>query len=111
LSPRPAEEIVAEKAQLRVDLLMTSKVEESYALTTPGYRATATAQQYQLAWGGAGMWKKVEIQNVSCTGEPADRCRVTLAVTYRMPRMAFENTTLLPETWIFTSGDWYLFQE
>lgn len=111
LDPRPAEDVVAERAQQRVDLLMAGKLEASYALTSPGYRATATPRQYQIAYGGVGMWQSAEVQDVQCQREPIERCKVLLGITYRTPRLGMENTTLLPETWILSDGKWYKFEE
>lgn len=103
-----AEERVRARALERVNLFMTSEFEKSYAFTTPGYRQTSTLQQYITAYAGAGMWKAVGVESVACE---AERCEVLLNITYTMPRMPFDNTTLLPETWIYTKDDWYLFRE
>jgi hypothetical protein len=111
ISPAPPEEIVAERAYQRLELLRQGEPEASHEYMAPGYRATSTLVQYRLAYGGAGMWKAIDIRDVTCNGEPPNRCEVKLDITYDAPRLGLEMPRLFKEVWIRTGGDWYKFEE
>jgi len=115
LDPVPPEELVARKAQKRVDLLMQGDFEAAYDFTTPGYRSTEGVGRYGTRWAGTQMWLSAVVERVNCTPVQADtgppeRCEALLRVTYEAPGMGPMTTTLL-EDWILTEGDWYLYQK
>ena len=111
--PAPPEEVVRERAQQRVEWLMTGELERSYALTSPGYRATHTVGQYRNDFGGVGMWKAAIPGEIKCSTAPgmdeASKCEVKMMVTYRAMGMGWDQTTELPETWIRLENGWYLY--
>ena len=110
LERRAPEEIVAERAQQRVELLMQSDHKASYQYTTPGYRSLETPGQYGTRWSGVTMWRSAQVRSVRCFEESADKCRVALTVRYK----AFghdEIDAILNEEWVQVDGKWYLYQD
>ena len=115
LEPMPPEEVVAKKAQERVDLHMAGDYEGSYQFTTPGYRSTESVNRYATRWAGVRMWLSAQVENVQCGATLADtnspeRCEALLRVTYQTRETGRLSTTL-SEDWILTEGDWYLYQK
>ena len=109
-APPAAEQVVADRAQQRVDLLMAGEHEKSYQLTTPGYRSTENAGQYGTRWAGVGMWKDARVQSVDCAGETPEACTVVFNVSYNAMQHGLQTTNLF-EQWVFVSGDWYFVQK
>jgi len=109
---RPPEEVVADGALNRLTLLMEGRLEESYALTSPGYRAVNTLEQYAADFGGRMMWTDVVVGSVTCLpeGEPT-YCDVTMLISYRPMRQSYIQTTELPEKWIKTDATWYAYPD
>lgn len=107
---RAPEEIVADRAQKRVDALMAGDYAASYQYTTPSYRTTEGVGRYGTRWAGVGMWISAKVTQVECSGaDSAVRCQVALEVRYRAAR--FEpTTTFLSEDWLLIDGNWYLYQ-
>lgn len=108
---RPPEEIVSERAQARLDLLLGKDFERSYPYMTPGYRAIHTVDQYTVDFAGSGMWTDTSIATVGCTriGEaPVTACKVIALVSYKPPRMGYIQTTEVTESWVLLDGRWYL---
>ena len=115
LEPMPPEEVVAKKAQERVDLHMAGDFEGAYQFTTPGYRSTESVSRYATRWAGVGMWLSAQVENVQCGAPSADtnspeRCEALIRVTYHSRETGRLSTTL-SEDWILTEGDWYLYQK
>ena len=110
LTPKTPEEIVAHRAQKRIDLLMSGDYEASYEFATPGYRTTEGAGRYGTRWSGVGMWLSAVVTRVDCGGTvETDRCEATVKVNYKAAR--FEPTeTYLKEDWLLIDGNWYLYQ-
>ena len=109
---RPPEEIVGDGALNRLKLLMEGRLEESYAFTSPGYRAVNTLEQYAAAFGGRIMWTDVAVGTVSCLpeGEPT-YCDVTMLISYRPMRQGYVQTSELQEKWIKSESGWYAYPE
>ena len=108
---RPPEEIVGERAQTRLDLLLSKDFERSYQYMTPGYRAIHTVDQYTVDFAGSGMWTDTSIATVGCTriGEaPVTACKVIALISYPAPRMGYIQTTEVTENWVLLDGRWYL---
>jgi hypothetical protein len=115
LEQKPPEQVVASRAQKRVDLLMEGDFERAYIFTTPGYRTTEGVGRYGTRWAGTQMWLSARVEEVVCRAGnadlgPPDRCQVLLRVTYTAPGMGLSETTL-SEDWILTEGNWYLYQK
>lgn len=119
LDDRTPEEIVAARAIERVNFLMAGEYEEAYLYTTPGYRSTEGVGRYGTRWAGTSMWVSANIKSVKCPaiegaeGAPT-RCKVAMEVEYRFiaaGRASGINRTVLFEDWIYTGGDWFLYQK
>lgn len=107
----PPEQLVAERAQERLDLLRAGQMERSHVYTTPGYRSARTWQEYSANWVGASMWLSATVTKTDCGDlEPARRCDVAVLVVFKAPRMDVLET-YVRETWLRVDGDWYLYQE
>ena len=109
---RPSEEVVADGALNRLKLLMVGRLEESYALTSPGYRAVNTLEQYAADFGGRMMWTDVAVGSVACLPEDEPTyCNVTMLISYRPMRQGYIQTTELSEKWIKVDSSWYAYPE
>ena len=104
------EEIVFERAQQRLDLLMAGDYQASYEFTTPGYRSTESAGRYGTRWSGVGMWISANVTKAECAAaEAVDRCKAVVEVVYRA--VGYDPlTTILTEDWLLIGGQWYLYQ-
>lgn len=114
LDDRTPEEIVAARAIERVNLLMAGEYEEAYLYTTPGYRSTEGVGRYGTRWAGTNMWVSAKIHSVECAYVESDamptRCNVRMKVAFRM-QTAHVQETFLFEDWIYTDGEWFLYQK
>ena len=110
LPTKSPEEIVIERAQQRIDLLMAGDYQASYEFTTPGYRSTESAGRYGTRWSGVGMWISADVTKVECVAaEAVDRCKAVVEVVYRA--VGYDPlTTILTEDWLLIGGQWYLYQ-
>lgn len=106
------EEVVAERAEQRLTLLITGGLEESYELTSPGYRRRNTIEQYAADFGGRMMWTAIEVKEVECLpdGEPT-YCDVVVLISYRAMRQSYVQTTEVTEKWIKSGRDWFAFPD
>lgn len=106
LPGREGDEVaVRDQAQKRWDALRAGKVDEAYEFMSPGSRARMSLDRYRFSVP-RGFWTAAQVQAVSCQ---ADRCEVTVDVTYRFtPRTReVEGHQKLKEKWIKESGDWW----
>lgn len=110
LAPLSPEQVVADRAQQRVDFLMAGEHERSYEFTTPGYRSTENPGQYGTRWAGTGMWLGASVHSVDCIGEAPEVCKVVLDVSYRAMQFGTQNTKL-SEEWVRIGGEWYFVQK
>ena len=110
LPSKSPEEIVIERAQQRIDLLMAGDYQASYEFTTPGYRSTESVGRYGTRWSGVGMWISANVIKAECTAaELIDRCKAAVQVVYRA--VGYDPlTTILTEDWILIDDSWYLYQ-
>ena len=106
--PKSNEEIVAERAQARVDALLAGDLPAAWSYTTPGYRQRVTnPMHYSSTVGGSGNWISAEVGSVTCSSDEA--CTVRMMITYPLIRGGLENTRPLEERWIKTEGQWWIF--
>ena len=110
LAPKSPEEVVAERAQQRIDWLMAGDYRASYEFTTPGYQSTESAGRYGTRWSGVGMWISANVTKVECVAaELVDRCKTVVEVVYRA--VGYDPlTTILTEDWLLIDGQWYIYQ-
>ena len=105
-TPKTPEEIVAQRAQARLDLLLAGNFEKSMNYTTPAYRTGRGITSYTRRHAGTSSWNKAEVSSVTCE---SDRCEVAIEVTYQTFGSGFENTRSREERWIRVDGSWYVY--
>ena len=102
--PPTAEEIVAERAQERLDALLAGDLDKAYSFFSPASQAVYEKADLASAYAGAGRWTAAKVTSVSC--EPL-RCEVVYLIDYKMVRPALENSRPIAEVWINVDGKWY----
>lgn len=109
LQDAPPEERVAQRAQERIDLLMSGQTERSYGYTSPGYRTAKSPQEYASNWAGVAMWLSANVAKVECVDlTPVQRCEAVVKVSFKAPRQDVTDTHVR-ETWLLLDGEWYLY--
>ena len=104
---RPAEEIVYERSQARLDLLLTGDVETAFKeYTSPSYQVLSGLPAYRLRYGGIGHWTAVVVDTVNCP--TPEVCDVRTKVSYEYKNKGFKNTKIFDERWINIRGKWYI---
>ena len=106
LDDRPAEEIVRERSQARLDALLARNIEAAWRYTTPSYRARADHRVYFPLVAGSLNWTQAHVDSVLCT---EDACDVTTMISYKLKKPPIENTRPLEERWIKVDGEWWIF--
>lgn len=101
-----AEEQVWQRAQERIDFLRAGDLTKSMEYTTPAYRQASSRGRYGARFGGAANWTSADVASVSCE---AERCDVSIQVSYQLPRPRITNTRALDEVWIRVDGQWYIY--
>ena len=99
------EEVVEERAQARWDALLAGDVEQAYGYASPAYRSAKDLPRFQARFGSAIRRTAAEVTIVECN---AERCSVTVMVTYEVPQLRTGNTRALRETWILSDGEWWI---
>lgn len=111
LNPTPPEEVIAQRAVERLELLRLGEAKASYQYTTPGYRQTSTVGRYRVKYGGAAAWRRFVVDDVTCNERPSTRCEVALRIYYLNPVVGFESDRVFKEVWIKSGGEWYKVEE
>lgn len=109
LGPRPAEEVVRERAQARWNALVAGKFEDAYGYLSPASRSVVSLQRFKASIGGAATWKGAEVHSVTCN-QP-ERCTVSIKVRYQPALRAASLGTIetsVEETWLLDAGQWWL---
>lgn len=104
--PRPAEEIVKERAQARWDALVKGDLLAAYGFFSPGSRAMLTPVQYANSIR-LGFWKSAKVEKVECATQ--DSCFAHVAIEYEF--QGKRTKTPLGETWIREGSDWWYIQK
>jgi len=100
------EEQVRQRAQERIDFLLAGDLTKSMEYTTPAYRQASTRGRYGSRFAGAANWTSAEVESVACE---AERCDVSVLISYQLPRPRIMNTRSLEEVWIKVDGRWYIY--
>ena len=100
---------VDRRAVERWDYLIAHNAAKAYEYLSPGYRATATRENYAASMNNRPVkWKAAKFKDKKCD---ADRCKVDIDVTYSLtlPNVGKTITTasVQSETWILVEGAWY----
>ncbi len=108
LSPKTTEEIVAQRANERWNLMRADKFESSYEFTAPSYKAVKDAKSYRSLYGSASAWTDAKVAKVECSSDAA--CNVVMEITVRNVspmRGAPTLTTAIDESWVKEGDRWY----
>ena len=107
---RPPEEIVAERAQARLDALVAQDFETARRYYTPGFRERVGLNAYLRSQSGRPFrWTDAEISSVVCEEE---RCRVKVVISFEIPSApnqlsGFRSRQGIEEIWLFIDGQWW----
>ena len=107
---RPAEQIVAERAEQRWSLLIEGEFGQAYQYLSPGARELESESQYWRRLSQRRVqWVSAEVVSVDCED---NLCEANIRVGYEIaralpgvPRMQAHNRVL--ERWVFRDGVWY----
>lgn len=100
--PRPAEEVVKERAQARWDALLKGDVKAAYAFMSPGSKSIITPEGYEASIR-KGFWKSAVVEKVECSSPQSCDALATIEYEY----MGKRTKTPLRETWIKEGSDWW----
>ena len=102
LQPRPAEEVVKEKAQARWDALVKGDIKAAYAFMSPGSRSVITPEGYEASIR-KGFWKSAVVEKVECSSPQSCDAIATIEYEY----LGRRTKTPLRETWIKEGSEWW----
>lgn len=106
-----ADEVVRERAQERLDLMLAEDYTAAYAYLSPGYRSSVTSAAYLKAMALRPVrWTGARVAGTECT---EDACEVRVAIDYAVygavPGVSrFDGKSAATEDWIRVDGEWYL---
>lgn len=99
-----AKAAVAERAQMRVDLLIKGQYEQAYEYLSPASRSTVSLAVFRKRAGGAQWWRGIKLDKVDCR---PDACQVTMTLEYDIFELKGLKRTV-EETWIKDGNTWWL---
>jgi hypothetical protein len=113
---RSPEEIVAERAQQRQDLLLAPDYEAVYEFLSPGYRDVVPYRRYLGSLGSAVKRVGADVQKVKCESETV--CFVFIEVNYFYTPTGMQGkigdtpiSRISEERWIKADGQWWLYKK
>jgi len=104
------EDIVRERAQERMDLLLAEDYAAAYDYLSPGYRSGVSETAYQRRmFQRRAQWTAATVGKSECS---EDVCKVRISIDYTVygvvPGMdRFDSTTAAVENWVEVDGTWY----
>lgn len=102
LQPKPAEQVVKERAQARWDALLKGDTKAAYAYMSPGSRSIITAEAYDASIR-KGFWKSAVVEKVECSSPQSCEALATIEYEYLKQR----TKTPLREAWIKEGSEWW----
>jgi len=103
---KTAEEIVFERSQTQMNLLMEGDFAAAYDYMTPGYREVSTLGDFISRRLGVSNWTAAVVDSVTCE---SGICHVITSVTYERKAYNLVNTKTMNEKWLKIGGKWYLY--
>lgn len=100
-----SERVVMERSQDRWHKLINGDIESVYQYTSPAYRSLTSLQRFRSQLGGAVEWTDAKVRAADCE---ADRCKVNVEVTYRVPTHGISHQRSLSEVWILSDNEWWV---
>lgn len=98
------EDIVAQRAQQRWDLMIKGDLPAAYAFLSPASRSTVSLDAFQSR-NKPGYWKKTVVKEVVC--EAPDLCDAKMELTYDL-RDLKDRIQEIQEKWTLDEGQWWL---
>lgn len=104
-------EVVTERAQERLDLVLAEDYGAAYDYLSPGYRSSVTSAAYLKAMALRPVrWTGARVAGTDCG---AEACTVRVAIDYvvygAVPGVSrFDSKSTATEDWIRVDGQWYL---
>lgn len=98
------EEQVKARAEARWVAMMAKDFEKAYSFLSPGSKAVHSQQLFRGKIRPLD-WRSAKAVNAICE---ADVCRVSISLMLVDERLGGEVTTILEETWLRDSGQWWL---
>jgi hypothetical protein len=103
--PLTPEQRVNARSDALFDLRMSNKFKESYAYTSPGYRAVNGYDKFRLKYAVVSPLSGGKVTSISCEEE---RCTVRRAYTTTTALMPNAEIPIgIDETWIYQQGEWW----
>lgn len=109
-TPVTAEDIVSQRAQQRVNVLLERKYDQAYEYLAPSYRALNNTESYRSRFGDGAKWIEPKVAKVECPTE--DRCTVMVKLKILVVAPGFSKPidSNIFETWLKEDGQWWYFQ-
>ncbi len=108
------EERVGQRAQARVDAMVSGDYKTAYNYYTPGYRSTVAQEDFIVRFKVSKVkWTGARLADVNCTDGV---CNARMDVDYFVDEplrgvSEFRNTRRIGETWIQVDDEWYFVDE
>lgn len=109
--PATPEQIVEQRAKEYWQARVAGQFEKAYALSTPAYRKTKTADQFKMQFGAGVAVKSVEVTKVTCE---SDKCTTQVKLGVQPAMIGAKLGTIdsyLNETWLLEDGQWWHYQD
>jgi len=99
------QEVVAQRALERWNLMIEGRIESAYDYLSPGYRAAHSLASYSRSIRG-GIWKAADIHEIACSTQ---RCEVKVILDLVVDASGRPVPVPVDEIWIQTEpgGDWW----
>ena len=110
--PRPAAEVVEERAQARWEAMVARDFQAAWEYYTPGYREQMTAAEFEGEMARRPVkWTAAEVFAVDCP-EDEPRCEVRVRVDYQaqaaVPGVGMlQSKSGVTEIWLQIGGEWW----
>ena len=107
-----APDLVRQRASELWQALVAGEFSRAYTYNTPAYRGVVSPDGYRSRFSNAVVWLGSEVVDVNCP--EATRCLVRLRLDVRplLSRKTSDKiSTYIDETWLFSEGQWWYFQE
>lgn len=106
----PAEEVVLERAQARLNAMLARDWAAAYPFMTPGYRAIVPQRRFGNQFQGPVQWEEAKAKDAKCEEK---RCVVNVEVSFRLVlpgHMDRITSTNFEEIWVLEDGQWFKFE-
>jgi len=110
--PRPAAEVVEERAQARWEAMVARDFQTAWEYYTPGYREQTTAAEFEGEMARRPVqWTAAEVFEVNCA-ETEPSCEVRVRVDYQaqaaVPGVGMlKSKSGVTEIWLQIGGEWW----